>query len=293
MLAYRHAFHAGNHADVLKHLVLVQVLRHMALKDKPYRLVDTHAGGGGYALDSVQAQKKGEYLQGIARIWDAADTSVPEPVADYLDLVRAFNARLNTDPDTSPASLPLRHYPGSPAIAQALLRPMDQLRLFELHPTEHAILADHLGGARGVQIAQADGFESLKGQLPPPSRRGVVLMDPSYELVSDYGKVIDSLRDALRRFAEGVYVVWYPQVSRVEASQLPRRLQALAPKGWLHARISVQQPDAQGFGLIGSGMFIINPPYTLHAALAGCLPWLVDRLAQHPHASYLLDQHVV
>jgi 23S rRNA (adenine2030-N6)-methyltransferase len=118
-------------------------------------------------------------------------------------------------------------------------------------------------------------------------------MDPSYELVSDYGKVVDSLRDALRRFAEGVYVVWYPQVSRVEASQLPRRLQALAPKGWLHARISVQQPDAQGYGLIGSGMFILNPPYTLHATLAACLPWLVDRLAQHPHASYLLDQHVV
>ncbi len=297
MLAYRHAFHAGNHADVLKHLVLVQVLRHMALKDKPYRLVDTHAGGGGYALDSAQAQKKGEYLQGIARLWDA--DGAPPAVADYLDLVRAFNARLNTDADApglangQPMSLPLRHYPGSPAIAQALLRPMDQLRLFELHPTEFAILGDHLGQARGVQLAQADGFESLKGQLPPPSRRGVVLMDPSYELASDYAKVVDSLRDALKRFAEGVYVVWYPQVSRVEASQLPRRLQALAPKGWLHARISVQQPDAQGFGLTGSGMFIFNPPYTLHATLASCLPWLVDRLAQHPKASWLLDQHVV
>ena len=297
MLAYRHAFHAGNHADVLKHLVLVQVLRHMAHKDKPYRLIDTHAGGGGYALDSAQAQKKGEYLQGIARLWDAPDA--PPAVADYLGLVRAFNARLATDGDGpviasgQPLSQPLRHYPGSPAIAQALLRPMDQLRLFELHPTEFAILGDHLGAARGVQVAQADGFESLKGQLPPPSRRGVVLMDPSYELVSDYGKVIDSLRDALRRFAEGVYLVWYPQVSRVEAGQLPRRLQALAPKGWLHARISVQQADAQGFGLTGSGMFIINPPYTLHDTLASCLPWLVERLAQHPQASWLLDQHAV
>ncbi len=291
MLAYRHAFHAGNHADVLKHLVLIQVLRHMALKDKPYRLVDTHAGGGGYALDSAQAQKKGEYLQGIGRLWDVDDA--PDAVTDYLDLVRAFNARLNTGAGADSGSPPLRHYPGSPAIAQALLRPMDQLRLFELHPTEFAILSDHLGQARGVQLAQADGFESLKGQLPPPSRRAVVLMDPSYELVSDYAKVVDSLRDALKRFAEGVYVVWYPQVSRVEAGQLPRRLQALAPKGWLHARISVQQPDVQGYGLTGSGMFILNPPYTLHATLAACLPWLVGRLAQHAQASYLLDQHVV
>jgi len=193
----------------------------------------------------------------------------------------------------SGGKLALRHSPGSPAIAQALLRPMDQLRLFELHPTEFAILSDHLGHARGVQLAQADGFESLKGQLPPPSRRAVVLMDPSYELASDYARVVDSLRDALKRFAEGVYVVWYPQVSRVEAGQLPRRLQALAPKGWLHARISVQQADAQGYGLTGSGMFILNPPYTLHATLAACLPWLVERLAQHHHATYLLDQHVV
>lgn len=280
MLAYRHAFHAGNHADVLKHLVLVQVLQYMASKDKPFRLVDTHAGGGGYALHSSQSQKKGEYLQGISRIWGAGDA--PPAVADYLRLVRRFN------PDGQ-----LNLYPGSPALSQMLLRRGDQLRLFELHPTEFNILTENTRPGRQVQLAQVDGFAALRGQVPPSMRRGVVLMDPSYELVSDYAKVIDSLRDALQRFAEGVYVVWYPQVSRVESIQIARRLQATAPKGWLHVRLNVQQPDAQGFGLTGSGVFVINPPYTLHAQLAESMPWLTQKLAQFPGANHLLEQHAV
>jgi 23S rRNA (adenine2030-N6)-methyltransferase len=280
MLAYRHAFHAGNHADVLKHLVLTQVLRHMASKDKPYRLIDTHAGGGGYALTSPQAQKKAEYQNGIARLWSAADA--PPLVADYVGLVRRFN------PEGG-----LKLYPGSPAFAQMLLRPGDQLRLFELHPTEFQILSEQVPARRSVQLAQVDGFAALKGQLPPSTRRSVVLMDPPYELATDYGKVIDSLRDAMQRFAEGVYIVWYPHVNRVEATNLPRRLQALAPKGWLHAQLKVQPPDAQGFGLTGSGVFVFNPPYTLHAELAQCLPWLAQKLAQFAGASHRLDHHAV
>lgn len=277
MLAYRHAFHAGNHADVLKHLVLVQVLRYMNGKDKPYRYVDTHAGAGGYSLEGRYAQKKGEYERGIALLWERDD--LPEPLADYVSLVRQFN------PQGA-----LEQYPGSPAIAQMLLRPTDQMRLFELHPTEHRILDSYLGKQRGVEVRHADGFDGLKGTLPPTTRRGVVLMDPSYEGNGDYGKVIASLRDALQRFAEGVYVIWYPQVQKVEAAELPRRLEALAPKGWLHARLTVAKPDSLGFGLAGSGMFVINPPYTLHDTLAGVLPWLVEVLGQYDGANYLLDQ---
>ena len=277
MLAYRHAFHAGNHADVLKHLVLVQVLRYMNGKDKPYRYVDTHAGAGGYSLEGRYAQKKGEYERGIALLWERDD--LPEPLADYVSLVRQFN----------PQGV-LEQYPGSPAIAHMLLRPTDQMRLFELHPTEHRILESYLGTQRGVEVRHADGFDGLKGTLPPTTRRGVVLMDPSYEGNGDYGKVIASLRDALQRFAEGVYVIWYPQVQKVEAAELPRRLEALAPKGWLHARLTVAKPDSLGFGLAGSGMFVINPPYTLHDTLAGVLPWLVEVLGQYDGANYLLDQ---
>lgn len=277
MLAYRHAFHAGNHADVLKHITLTLVLRYMNQKDKSYRMIDTHAGAGGYSLEGQYAQKKGEYLQGVARLWDSED--LPEAVADYMSLVRQFN------PDGM-----LEQYPGSPAFAQMLLRSQDQLRLFERHPTDHRILEAYLGGVRGAEVKDTDGFEGLKGQVPPSSRRAVVLMDPSYEGHGDYPKVISSLREAILRFPEGVYMVWYPQVSKLEAAQLPRRLEGLAPKGWLHARLTVQQPDSQGFGLAGSGMFILNPPYTLHAQLLEVLPWLTEVLGQYDGANYLLEE---
>jgi len=279
MLAYRHAFHAGNHADVLKHITLTLVLRYMNLKDKPYRLIDTHAGAGGYSLEGQYAQKKGEYLQGVARLWDRDPAELPEAVADYMSLVREFN------PEGQ-----LEQYPGSPAFAKMLLRAQDQLRLYELHPTDHRILEAFLGSVKGAEVKDTNGFDGLKSQVPPSSRRAVVLMDPSYEGHGDYSKVIASLREAITRFPEGVYMVWYPQVSKLEAAQLPRRLEGLAPKGWLHARLTVQQPDSQGFGLAGSGMFILNPPYTLHDQLLAVLPYLTEVLAQYDGAKYLLEQ---
>lgn len=283
MLAYRHAFHAGNHADVLKHLVLTQVLRYMGQKDKAYTLIDTHAGAGGYSLASPEAQKKGEFEHGVLRLWDRPD--LPPAVADYLDRVRAFN------PEGG-----LGRYPGSPEIARQLLRPQDSLRLFELHPADLKNLAAHHAGRPHTEVHGDDGFSGLKTQLPPPSRRGVVLMDPSYELKADYGLVVATLREALARFAEAVILVWYPQVSRLEAVELPKRLKNLAQgpkiKGWLHARLTVQPLDQQGYGLAGSGMFVINPPWTLHAALAEALPYLSEVLAQYDGASYLLEQRV-
>lgn len=283
MLAYRHAFHAGNHADVLKHLVLVHVLRRMAAKDKPYTLIDTHAGAGGYALEGRYAQKKAEYRNGIGRLWDR--TGLPEPLADYVNVVRSFN------PDGR-----LRQYPGSPAIASLLLRPTDPLHLFELHPSDYRALRSFLGRRPHTKVAMGDGFAALKGELPPPSRRGVVLIDPSYELKSDYPKALSAVRETLSRFAQAVVLVWIPQVQLVEAAQLPRRVRAAAdaaaPRGWLHALLTVQQADAQGFGLAGSHMIVINPPHGLLEDVRACLPFLVDALGQYDGARFVLEHHL-
>jgi 23S rRNA (adenine2030-N6)-methyltransferase len=204
-------------------------------------------------------------------------------VADYVALVRAFNP-----------SGGLGRYPGSPEIARQLLRPQDHLRLFELHPTDVRILAGHQAERPHTEVHRGDGFGALRSQLPPPSRRGVVLMDPSYELKADYGLVVATVREAVQRFAEAVIVVWYPQVGRLESAQLPKRLQSAANAagrlGWLHARLTVQPPDSRGFGLAGSGVFVINPPWTLRAALQEALPYLTAALAQYPGASHLLEE---
>jgi 23S rRNA (adenine2030-N6)-methyltransferase len=288
MLAYRHAFHAGNHADVLKHLCLTQVLRYMAEKEKPYTLIDTHAGAGGYSIEGRYAQTKGEYSLGVARLWD--DKNLPEPLANYMELVHEFN----TDGQ-------LRQYPGSPAIANLLMREEDRLRVFELHPTDHRILQSYLASRPNTQVSDKDGFASLKGELPPPSRRGVVLMDPSYEIKTDYGKVLAALREGLERFADTVFMIWYPQLQLLESAQLAQRLKAAADnpkagakKGWLHVRLTVKQQDNdRGVGMLGSGMFIANPPFTLHDDLQASLPYLVEKLGQYDGANFVLEQRSV
>jgi len=281
MLAYRHAFHAGNHADVLKHMVLVHVLRRMTEKDKPFTLLDTHAGAGGYALDSPYAQRKGEFETGVARLWNEPD--LPEPLADYIALVREFNG-----------GGALEQYPGSPALAQMLLRETDRLRLYELHPTDERILGAYLGRRRHTKVTLGDGFASIKGELPPPSRRGVVLIDPSYELKVDYAKTLAAVREALQRFADAVILVWVPQLQLMESAQLPQRLAATAdahaPRGWLHARLTVDKADARGFGLIGSSMIVINPPHTLRAMLDQTMPVLTELLGRYDGAHYLIEQ---
>jgi len=285
MLAYRHAFHAGNHADVLKHTVLALVLRYMNLKDKGWRYVDTHAGAGGYSLEGEYANKRGEYEQGIARLLDHAvvHEPLPAPLADLVALVRQFND-----------GKAIRQYPGSPAIAQALMRPQDQLRLSEMHPTDHKILASYLGDVPGVEVKMTDGFAALKGHLPPITRRGVVLIDPSYEIKTDYTRALAGLRESLERFPEGTVIVWLPQVALVEATQLPQRLKAAADagakKGWLNARLTVAQADARGFGMMGSSVFVANPPHTLFADLQPVLPFLAQVLAQFDGAKSALEK---
>jgi 23S rRNA (adenine2030-N6)-methyltransferase len=281
MLAYRHAFHAGNHADVLKHTVLTLVLRYMNLKDKGWRYIDTHAGAGGYSLQGEYAKKRGEFEHGIGGLYDRDD--LPAPLADLVGLVRDFNAGKG-----------LIQYPGSPAIAQALMRPQDQLRLFEIHPTDHKILASYLGDVPGVEVKMSDGYASLKSQLPPTTKRGVVLIDPPYEIKTDYPRALAALREALERFPDCVVLLWLPQLQLVESAQLPQRLKAAADsgakKGWVHARLTVAQADARGFGMLGSSMFIANPPHTLYDDLQPVMPYLATVLAQFDGARSALER---
>jgi len=277
MLSYRHGFHAGNHADVLKHVLLVQVLRHLTRKDKALTVIDTHAGAGGYSLETGYAARNAEYAGGIGRLWSRPN--LPAALREYVEQVRAVN------PDGV-----LRHYPGSPQIALQMLRPQDRLHCFELHTTESRILQAHFADAgRRVTVVAGNGLNGLKALLPPPSRRGLVLIDPSYELAEHYGEVLTALRDGLQRFATGTYVVWYPLLQRREAQALPQELQRLTPGDWLRVALTVAAPSAEGFGMHGSGLFVINPPWNLEAALREALPVLVEALGQDGAATYDLQ----
>ena len=294
MFSYRHAFHAGNHADVLKHTVLIATLQHLLQKDAPLTVLDTHAGAGLYRLDGDYAATSAESRDGICRLVPpAAPPALAPALQAYVDMVRAFNQGEAT-----------RVYPGSPFIAQRLLRPQDKLKLFELHPTDTRSLAGNvaqLDAGRQVAILHEDGFEGAKKFLPPPARRALVLCDPSYEMKSDYGRVQDLVQDALKRFATGVYAIWYPIIPRPEAHDLPRRLKTLAVKAgkpWLHATLTVKSSkvttSATGEpgrrpGLPASGMFLINPPHTLQAALREALPQMAKLLAQDRHAAHVLE----
>lgn len=298
MFSYRHAFHAGNHADVLKHTMLIALLRYMTTKDAAVTVVDTHAGAGLYRLDGDYAQTSGEAGEGVFQL-AAAKAAVTDPLlADYLDVVRSFNT-----------SGSLRIYPGSPFIAQALLRPHDRLKLFEMHPTDARSLSGNIAqleAGRQVSVAREDGFGSVRKLLPPPSRRALVLCDPSYEIKSDYPRVAEFMAEALKRFVTGTYAVWYPIIPRPEAHDLPRRLRTLsnqAGKPWLHATLTVKgtRPGiaerveagpggrTKRPGLTASGMFIVNPPYTLKAELQPALAQMAELLGQSKTASFTLE----
>ncbi len=286
MLSYRHAFHAGNHADVLKHFVLVELIRHLTQKEASFWVVDTHAGAGVYALDTGYATKLAEYVDGIGRLWQRDD--IPDALAQYVKLVRDFNFSQH-------ANSALRAYPGSPWIAAHLLRAQDRLRLFELHTSDSALLLENIQSmSRGIQrrtiISPTDGYAGLKAVLPPLPRRGLILIDPSFEDKNDYRVIPQALNDALTRFATGTYAVWYPQLARQDSQRLPEVLKTLPAKSWLHVSLSVRAPSRDGFGMHGSGMFILNPPWTLHKTLADVMPYLVTVLGQDAGATFALTQ---
>ena len=277
MLSYRHAFHAGNHADVLKHIVVVQLAAYLARKEKPFTYIDTHAGAGTYALDSALATKLAEHRTGIGRLWQRDD--FPPLVSDYLRLV----GRLNSDGR-------LRAYPGSPLLAAWTTRSHDALRLFELHSRDVLHLRENmLAFGQRVRVAGSDGLAAIKALLPPPSRRALVFIDPAYEDKADYERVIRTLHEALQRFPGGTYALWYPQLTRREAHALPQRLKRLPATDWLHVGLRVRTPSADGFGMHGSGLFVINPPWTLAAQLQEAMPHLVEALALDAGAGFTLE----
>ena len=292
MLSYRHAFHAGNHADVLKHFVQIQLHEYMNQKDTAYTYIDTHSGAGVYALDGGYASKNAEYETGIGPLWERTD--LPKGLAEYVALVKQLNP-----------SGKMRYYPGSPYCADKVMREQDRLRLFELHPADSKILADnfrkleeHLAQngvrptTRGkrVLIERGDGFHALKTLLPPPSRRALVLIDPPYEDKQDYRKVRDALDDALVRFPSGTYAIWYPVLQRMESRQFADKLKRLPAKDWLNVTLTVSTPGPDGFGLHSSGMFILNPPYTLEPMLRQVMPYLVQVLGKDAGATFVIEK---
>jgi len=266
-------------------------LHYFNQKDTPYMYIDTHAGAGVYALDAGYAAKNAEYETGISRLWDRKD--LPPPLAEYVGLVKAMNP-----------SGKMRYYPGSPYCADQVMREQDRLRLLELHPSESKILQDNFrkldahaaaqgerSATRGkrVMIQKGDGFVGLKALLPPPSRRGLILIDPPYEDKDDYRRVKESLSDSLTRFATGTYAVWYPVLQRMESRQMPDKLKRLQANGWLNVTLSISTPSPDGFGLHSSGMFVINPPYTLEPILRDLMPYLVKVLGKDEGAGFTLE----
>lgn len=277
MLSYRHAFHTGNHADMLKHFVLYLTLDYFNRKDKPYWYIDTHSGAGLYDLSGGEAQKVGEYKHGFSLLTQAE--SLPEPLNSFKGRLKSILPQPNL-------------YCGSPWLAQAMARPTDKLRLFELHPADYQHLQHNMQearlGKRGL-ISQSDGYQGLIALLPPPTRRAVVLIDPPYEEKQDYARVTNTLKAARKRFASGCYLLWYPCLSREESRKLPEQLKKLSPEHYLHTELHVHIPRSDGFGMHGSGMFILNPPYILAQQLQDTLPALTKLLAQDDQAHFVLD----
>jgi 23S rRNA (adenine2030-N6)-methyltransferase len=298
MFSYRHAYHAGNHADVLKHSVLISIVKYMTEKPVPLSVIDSHAGAGLYRLDSQALALSGEAGEGIEQFLKDPRPLKSTLLKDYVATLEAFNTGKKTT-----------LYPGSPFIIQHYLNASDRLKLFELHPTDTRLLEQHvaqLRAGRQVAVLREDGFEGMKKFLPPKSRRGLVLMDPSYEIKSDYAKVALSIQDCLRRFETGTYIVWYPLIARAHAHDLPKRLKTLAQQAkrpWLHLSLMVKSAKFTALpgqleqvlerqkrpGLPGSGLFVINPPYTLAALAKEAMPELLERMGQDDHANFVMD----
>jgi 23S rRNA (adenine2030-N6)-methyltransferase len=266
---YRHIYHAGNFADVLKHAVLARLIAYLRQKDKPFRVIDTHAGIGLYDLSSEEAQKTGEWRDGIGRlIGQALPAEIAPLLAPYLETIEALN------PDGG-----LTHYPGSPKIARLLLRREDRLSLMELHPADFEVLAGNFAGDFQTRATHLDGWLALNAHVPPKEKRGLILVDPPFEIEGEFRRLADGLAKAWRKFPGGIYCLWYPLKASAPVSAFHEALKALEIPKILCAELSVRN-DRDTTGLSGSGLIIVNPPYTLPGELDILLPFLRDRLAQ-------------
>jgi len=278
--SYRHGFHAANHADVLKHAVFVQILDYIRQKPIPIQIIDTHSGAGLYDLSHEWSRQNAEADSGITRVLPSQSNidEIPPLITRYLQVLAECKKQHGE-----------HSYPGSPWLALHHLRKDDRLHLFETHPSEIEAL-QHLRGlrpelrARHIKVHAADGFSAPKALLPPASRRGIVIIDPSYENKQDYQQAVQALSEGLQRFASGCYLLWYPLLQRREVSEMLRSLQRLPCANWLHAWLQIKQAPQNGLGLYGSGLFIINPPWTLRGELEAALPWLQNQLAQDEYA---------
>ena len=260
---YRHGYHAGNFADVFKHALLARVLVHMNAKDAPYRMIDTHAGAGHYDLTGDKARATGEADSGIARLL------AHPPAGEAAELLKPY---LGTIAKSAP------RYPGSPVMMQALSRPQDRMIFCELHPKEHAQLVKSLGRDRRVKTIAGDGWQALKALLPPKERRGVVLVDPPYEDPAEFRQAADAIGEAVRRFATGIYLVWYPVKNRYETDAAIRRLARAAAAPALKLEFEIAPPKADG-PLTACGLLAINPPWKFREECAVMLPALRQALA--------------
>jgi len=276
---YHHAFHAGNFADVHKHAVLARILTYLRAKPAAFRVIDTHAGAGRYDLLAAEPSRSGEWHVGIERIWEAAESRLAPKVrgllGPYLEAVAACN------PDKI-----LRSYPGSPLIAQYLLRPQDRLIACELEPRSAAALMTALRGDRRAKALTIDGWTALGAYVPPKERRGIVLTDPPFEDPGDFMRLSGALAAAHRKWPTGIYVLWYPIKAREASERLARRLQRLAIPRVLRSEIMLGPPRADA-SLVGSGLTVVNPPFTLETELQALLPALVRILA--PHGTHRVD----
>ena len=276
MLSYRHSYHAGNYADVLKHTVLIHILNYMKQKDKAFCYLDTHAGAGAYSLSSEQANKTQEYQQGIALLWQRDD--LPPTVQDYVDQIKQANPTGE-----------LLNYPGSPMIAQQQLRAQDQLKLYELHNTEIDLLRENIKWDKRVETLHKDGFKHCLKKMPPQQRRGLVLIDPSYEIKTEYEQVVQTLQQLYQRFATGTYALWYPMVDRERIDALEAAIKASTLKNVQLFELG-QYPDSQEHGMSASGMIIVNPPWTLKTDMQTVLPYLAEHLGFDNHGHYRIEQ---
>lgn len=264
MLSYRHGFHAGNFADVLKHSLITLVINALKQKDKPFVYIDTHAGAGKYSFKSEFAQKTGEYQQGVGRVWGSQ--TLPAELKDYLAAVRAENTGRQ-----------LVRYPGSPQLVRRLVRPQDRLILSELHGTDIEALQQLFAGDKQVSVAKEDGLQRLDKKLPPIQKRGLILIDPSYEVKADYNKVVDALQSAHKRFATGIYGLWYPVIDRGVTERMLQRLRDTGIPKQLRIEHCIAE-DGAVRGMTGSGMLFINPPWQLASQAEALLPWLNQAL---------------
>lgn len=268
---YRHGFHAGNFADVLKHLALVELMRLLTTKDKKLFVLDTHAGAGGYDLAGGQAARTGEAATGVVRLMASPRAGMPAAVARYLAAVAAYDRKFG------PPAGALRRYPGSPRLVRAALRPVDRFIACELHPAEALSLKREFAGDQAVEVRQADGYNALKALLPPVERRGLVLVDPPFEAADEFDRLSRAMRQALRRFATGCYAIWYP-IKDEEA--VARFVAGLA--GLKAITLALRLPPSAEGKLSACGLAVVNPPWKFEEAMAEALPWVGSALGAAP-----------